>query len=100
MTSKERSFLKKIANSEKAIIQIGKAAVTPEVVIAIDEALEKREIIKITILDNCTEDLKEIANKISERTHSEIVMLIGRKIVLYRESKENKKIDLKKLKTI
>lgn len=100
MNSKERAFLKKLANNENAILQIGKLSVTPEVVLSIDEALEKRELIKISILDNCMDDMKDISQKISERTHSEIVMVIGRKIVLYRESKNFKKIDLKKLKLI
>lgn len=100
MNSKERAFLKKLANTENAILQIGKLSVTPEVVIAVDEALEKRELVKISVLDNCTEDIKEIAGKISERTHSQIVMIIGRKIVFYRESNNHKKIDLKRLKLI
>lgn len=100
MNSKERSFLKKLATNEKAILQIGKASVSPEVIISIDEALEKREIVKIGVLDNCMDSIKDISEKISERTHSQIVMIVGKKIVLYRESKNNKKIDLNKLKLL
>lgn len=98
MNSKERAFLKKLATNEKAVVQIGKASVSPEVITSIDEALEKREIVKIAVLDNCMDDLKDISTKISERTHSEIVMIVGKKIVLYRESKTHKKIDLGKMK--
>ena len=78
------------------ILQIGKSSVTPELISAVDEALEARELIKMHILKNCFDDPKEIAQVISERTRSEVVQVIGKKVVLYRESKDNKKIELPK----
>ena len=78
------------------ILQIGKSSVTPELISAVDEALEARELIKMHILKNCFDDPKEIAQVIVERTRSEVVQVIGKKVVLYRESKDNKKIELPK----
>ena len=69
---------------------------TPEIITAIDEAIEKRELIKISVLKNCIDDPTEIGNMIAERTHSEIVIVIGKKIVLYRKNKKNPKIKLPK----
>ena len=76
------------------IFQIGKASVTPENVQAIEEAFNTRELIKISVLKNCFDDPKEIANVVAERTHSQVVQVIGKKIVLYRPDKENPKIVL------
>ena len=70
------------------ILQIGKASLTPEYTNAVDEALEARELIKINVLKNCFDDPKEIAQVLSERTHSEVVRVIGRKIILYRAAKK------------
>ena len=78
------------------ILQIGKSSVTPELISAVDEALEARELIKMHIWKNCFDDPKEIAQVIAERTRSEVVQVIGKKVVLYRESKDNKKIELPK----
>ena len=78
------------------ILQIGKSSVTPELISAVDEALEARELIKMHILKNCFDDPKEIAQVIAERTRSEVVQVIGKKVVLYRESKDDKKIELPK----
>ena len=78
------------------ILQIGKSSVTPELISAVDEALEARELIKMHILKNCFDDPKEIAQVIAERTRSEVVQVIGKKVVLYRESQDNKKIELPK----
>ena len=64
---------------------------------AVDEALAARELIKISVLQNCLEDPKEMAQVLAERTHSQVVQVIGKKIVLYREGKkEKKKIELPK----
>lgn len=96
MTSKQRAYLKSLANSIEPIFQVGKASLTPEVTEAVAEAFNTRELIKISVLKNCIDDPKEIASIISERTHSEVVMVIGKKIVLYKENKDHKKIDLPK----
>ena len=84
MTSKQRSYLKGIAMTTEPIFQIGKSSVTPELTAAIAEALEARELIKITVLKNCLDDGKSIAQVLAERTRSEVVQVIGKKIVLYK----------------
>lgn len=96
MTSKQRAYLKGIAMVTEPIFQIGKGRLTPEITEAVDEALEARELIKITVLNNSLEEPAELARVLSERTKSEIVQVIGKKIVLYRESKKKKKIELPK----
>ena len=96
MNSKQRAYLRKISAMDSPIFQVGKASVTPELTMAIDEALEKREIIKINVLKNCMDDPKAIAEVIAERTRSQVVQVIGKKIVLYKENKDNPKIVLPK----
>ena len=98
MTSKQRAYLKGLAMTIDPIFQVGKSSITPEFTSGISEALEARELIKINVLKNCMDDPKEIAQILSERTKSEVVQVIGKKIVLYRESKEKKKIELPKVK--
>ena len=73
------------------IFQVGKSRMTPGLTAAISEALEARELIKISVLKNCADDPRELAEIISERTRSQIVQVIGKKIVLYREGKDEKK---------
>ncbi len=90
MNSKQRAYLRKISAMDSPIFQIGKASVTPELTAAIDEALEKREIIKINVLKNCMDDCRSIAEVLADRTQSNVVHVIGRKIVLYRPAKEEK----------
>lgn len=94
MNSKQRAYLGSLASSMTPIFQIGKASLTPEIIEALDEALEKRELIKVSVLKNCIDEPKEIASIISERTHSVVVKVIGKKIVLYRQAKKNPKIKL------
>lgn len=91
MTSKQRSYLKGLAMTMDPIFQIGKSSVTPELTAAIAEALEARELIKITVLKNCLDDGRSIAEVLAERTRSEVVQVIGKKIVLYKEGKKEKK---------
>lgn len=98
MTTKQRAYLKSLAMKMDPIYQIGKSTLTPEITQGISEALEARELIKINVLKNCMADVGEVAQILSERTQSEVVQVIGRKIVLYRESKEKKKIELPKEK--
>ena len=73
------------------IFQLGKSSLTPEFTDAISEALEARELIKINVLQNCMDDPKELAQILAERTHSQVVQVIGKKIVLYKEGKDEKK---------
>ncbi len=91
MTSKQRAYLKGLAMNIEPIFQIGKSSLTPEITQAIAEALEARELIKITVLKNCLDDGKSIAQALGERTHSQVVQVIGRKIVLYKPAKDETK---------
>ena len=89
------AYLKGLAMTMDPIFQIGKSSMTPEFTKAIAEALEARELIKISVLKNCADDPKELASMLAERTHSQVVQVIGKKIVLYKEGKDkNKKIVL------
>ncbi len=96
MTSKQRSYLKGLAMKIEPIFQIGKGRITPELTEAVREALEARELIKISVLNNCLENPKDLAVVLSERTGAAVVQVIGKKIVLYKESKNKKKIELPK----
>jgi len=97
MTSKQRAFLKSLASSLNPVFQVGKSSLTPELTAAIREAFNKNELIKIAVLKNCSDDPDEIALMVSERTHSQIVQVIGKKIVLYKPDAEHPKIDLASL---
>lgn len=94
LTSKQRAYLSSQASTMNPIFQIGKASLTPEIITALDEALEKRELIKISVLKNCIDDPREIADVISERTHSVVIKVIGKKIILFRQAKKNTKYEL------
>ena len=90
MNSKQRAYLKGLAMTMDPIFQFGKNSLTPENTAAIAEALEARELIKINVLKNCFDDPRSIAEVLADRTHSTVVHVIGRKIVLYRPAKEEK----------
>ncbi len=94
MTSKQRAYLKSLAMTMDPVVHIGKSSVTPELITSVEEAIEKRELIKLAILKNCMDDPKAIAEMIAERTKSQVVQVIGKKIVLYRKNKDNPKIEL------
>ena len=91
MTSKQRAYLKSLAMTMDPVFQVGKSSVTPEMVQALDDVLEARELIKISVLNNCMDDPKEVASTIAGRTRSQVVQVIGKKIVLYKEGKDDKK---------
>ena len=96
MTSKQRAYLKGLAMKLDPVFNVGKSSITPEFTSAIAEVLETRELIKISVLKNCLDEPREIAEVLAERTHSQVVQVNGKKIVLYKESKDNKKIELPK----
>lgn len=91
MTTKQRAYLKSLAMKLDPIFQVGKSSMTPNLTAAIAEALEARELIKVSVLQNCADDPKEIAQLVAERTRSQVVQVIGKKIVLYKEGKDDKK---------
>lgn len=90
MTSKQRAYLKGLAMTMEPIFQVGKSSVTPEFTKAVDEALTARELIKLSVLQNCADDPRAIAEVIADRTRSQVVQVIGKKIVLYRENTDEK----------
>ena len=90
MTTKQRAYLKSLAMTMDPIFQVGKSSVTPELIRAIEEALTARELIKLSVLQNCADEPREIAELIADRTRSQVVQVIGKKIVLYRENKDEK----------
>ncbi len=96
MTSKQRAYLRKMSHDIDPIFQVGKGGVTPELSKSVGEALEKRELVKSTILKNCMEDVRDVAETIAGRTNSEVVQVMGRRFVLYKESSDNKQIVLPK----
>ena len=94
MTSKQRAFLRKLASNIPAIFQLGKNGITDVFINELNNAIEARELIKIHVLENSDEDVKEAAREIASRTNSEIVQVMGGKITLFRKRKEKSKIDL------
>lgn len=94
MTSKQRAYLKSLASNLNPVFQVGKSSLTPEFTEAVNETFNTKELIKIAVLKNCADDPKEIADMIAERTHSQVVQVIGKKIVLYKPDKKNPKIVL------
>jgi RNA-binding protein len=94
LTGKQKRYLRSLAHHVTPIFQVGKGGVNEHLIRQIGEALEKRELIKISILQNCEEDKDDVARVISEGTNAELVQLIGKTVVLYKESKESKVIML------
>ena len=94
LTSKQRSYLKSIAQKTESIFQIGKNGLTPDVTEAVGQALDARELVKISVLQNCLEDPRDMAERLAQRTKSLVVQVIGKKIVLYKPAKKNPKITL------
>lgn len=91
MTTKQRAYLKGLAMNIDPIFQIGKGGLTTEYLEGVEEALEARELIKISVLKNCMDDPRELAFAIGENTNAEVVQVIGKKIVLYREARQPEK---------
>ena len=94
MTSKQRAYLKSLASNLNPVFQVGKSSLPPELTEAIGEAFNKNELIKVAVLKNCADDPDEIAQMVAERTHSQLVQVIGKKFVLYKPDKDKPKIQL------
>lgn len=94
LTGKQRSYLKSLAHKMDPIFQVGKNGITENFIVQVDEALEARELIKINVLNNSLLEAKEVAIELVEELDAEFVQSIGNKLVIYRESEENKKISL------
>lgn len=94
LTSKQRAYLRGLANTETAIMQIGKSGVGENLIKTVSDALEARELIKLTVLENCITSQRETAEELAAATGADVVGVVGRKIILYRESVNNKRIEL------
>lgn len=96
LTGKQKRFLRAEAHHLKAIFQVGKEGVNQNMITQLNDVLEKRELIKVHVLQNCLEDKHDVAEQIAKGTNAHIVQIIGNQIVLYKESVENKSITLPK----
>ena len=98
LKGKQKRQLRALAHHLSPIFQVGKSVVNSDMIQGIRDALEKRELLKVSILQNCEEDKDEVAKILSERTSSELVQVIGHTIVLYKQSSKEKyrKIELVK----
>lgn len=94
ITSKQRSYLRSLANNIEPIVQIGKEGIDERVLNQIDEALEARELIKLTVLKNSLLTAREACDEVCEKLSSEPVQVIGNRFVIYRKSKNKSKIEL------
>lgn len=94
LTGKQKRFLRSEANHLKPIFQVGKTGVNDNMIEQINEALEKRELLKVSVLQNCMEDKNTVSEQLAAGTGAEIVQVIGLTIVLYQESEENKRLQL------
>ena len=94
ITSKQRAYLRSLSVELQTIMQIGKGGISENLIKTVDDALEAKELIKLSVLENSDETARSAADTISEATGADVVAVLGRKIVLYRESKKHKKIEL------
>ena len=94
LTSKQRAYLRSMAQTLDTIFQIGKGGISEEMCTQISNALEARELIKVRVLENSGYTAREAADDISAATDSEVVACVGNRFVLYRESQNKKRIEL------
>ncbi|QIB70604.1 ribosome assembly RNA-binding protein YhbY [Aminipila butyrica] len=94
ITSKQRSYLKSLAHSLEPSVYLGKGGLTENIIKEVEVNLEARELVKVKLQEGCTLEPKEVANQVAEQVGAEFVQAIGKKFTLYRESKENKQIEL------
>ena len=94
ITSKQRAYLRSLATSEPAIMQVGKGGIGDNLIKTVSDALEARELIKLSVLENSEYTPRETADTLAEAVGADVVGVIGRKVILYRESVKQKKIEL------
>ena len=94
MNSKDRANLRGLANSIEAIFQVGKLGINDNLIKQVDDALEARELIKLTVLETAPSDAKDIAIEVANNTNSIVVQVLGRKITLYRKRAKDSKINI------
>lgn len=96
LTGKQKRYLRSLAHHLDPIFQIGKGGLNEHLFRHVEEAIETRELIKVSVLNNSLEEAREIAPELAEKTGCELVQVIGKTIVLYKESKDHKTIELPK----
>lgn len=94
ITGKQRSYLKKLAHSLEPTVFLGKGGLTENIKKELEVGFETRELVKVKLQESCELEPKTVANELAEELGAEFVQSIGRKFVLYRESKDNKQIEL------
>ena len=94
MTSKDRAYLRSLANTIEPIFQIGKSGISDNLIKQVDDALEARELIKLTVLETSPDNGVDIGNELASKTNSTLVQVMGRKITLYRKRKKDSKINI------
>ena len=98
LTSKQRAYLRGIAQSYETIFQVGKGGISDNLIMQVNDALKKRELIKLRVLDNCELTSREAADQIAEATHADVVQVIGSRFVLFKRNPQEPVIDLKAAK--
>ena len=94
MTSKQRAYLRGLANPLTAILQIGKNGLNDNLIKQVDDALEARELIKISVLETAPDEKRVLAEELASSTNSFLIQVLGNKITLYRAKKKDLKIQL------
>lgn len=94
LTGKQRAYLKSLANTMEPVFQIGKNGITDNFLKQVEDYLEANELVKIKVLKNSLLDATELASEIADAIGAEFVQSLGDKFVLYKESRNNKKIQL------
>lgn len=94
LNSKQRAYLRGLANKIPAVFQVGKGGINDNFITQINDILEARELVKISVLENSLTTVREAADQVSEATEADVVQVIGNKFVIYKESKENPRIIL------
>ena len=94
LTSKQRAYLRSLASNEPTIMQIGKGGIGENLVKTVSDALEARELIKLSVLENSGEEARDVAEELAEAVGAEVVGVVGKKVILYRESEKKKRIEL------
>lgn len=88
LSGKQKRYLRGLASTEDAVVQLGKAGLTDSTITSLNEALEARELVKVKVLKNSPEEAKDIASILSEKTEAELVQIVGKNIVLYKARKK------------
>lgn len=98
LTSKQRAFLRGLANPIETIVMVGKGGMNDQIIKQADDALTARELIKGKVLETADQTSKEAADEIAQAVNADVVQVIGSKFVLYRRNNKDPKIELPKAK--